>query len=202
MFPLPSLALFLPVIFFPLLDFPVWSCNVLQKGNCPSSLLLLPSWCSHSPPPIFRSPFERCAKQPYSLQIHAVCRSASIHFTGGRWVCEESLTALWDYCFLTGCAQNLALIHSHQFAVGFFLVAAVKYISLLGGQKEQGRGFNHEVIFWKISFVTHYTTSNDMQAKVFTQDPAVSHGVTCVHPAFLLLGWHPVVKGYNERQWL
>lgn len=34
-------------------------------------------------PPIFRSPFERWATQPCSLLLllHAVCRSASIHFT-------------------------------------------------------------------------------------------------------------------------
>lgn len=50
----PSLS---PLIFFPLSVFPVCSCGVLQKGNCPPSLLL--SWCSHSPPPILRSPFER-----------------------------------------------------------------------------------------------------------------------------------------------
>lgn len=45
--------------FLSSLRFPVCSCSVLQKGNCPPSLLLLLSWCSHSPPPIFRSPFER-----------------------------------------------------------------------------------------------------------------------------------------------
>lgn len=53
------------IIFFPLSVFFLSRCVlvacVLQKGNCPSLLLLLLllSWCSHSPPPIFRSPFER-----------------------------------------------------------------------------------------------------------------------------------------------
>ena len=28
----------------------------------------------------------------------------------------------------------------------------------------------------------------------------MQHGVPYVPPAFLLLGWHPVVKGYHERQ--
>lgn len=54
-----------------------------RKETVHFSLLLL-SWCSHSPPPIFRSPSKRT--QPGSLQMRALCRSASIHFID-RCVC-------------------------------------------------------------------------------------------------------------------
>lgn len=55
------------------------------------SSLLPPSWCTHSPPPIFRSPFERTARQPCSLQktrsVPQCCHT--LHWRGGGRMAQK-----------------------------------------------------------------------------------------------------------------
>lgn len=89
-----SLVRFFPSFF----GFPVWSRSVCYRKETVLFSLLLLSWCSHSPPPVFRSPSKR--KQPGGLQMRAVCRSASIHFTDRCFcvcvrVCVLGVSSSW-----------------------------------------------------------------------------------------------------------